>query len=229
MTTGADRSRSPRRDRYGRRPAIARDRGFADAFLYRRRHRAGGRRGLLHGARRRDAGRRRRVRLRQERHGAVDPAARGRPAGPHRRRRDPLRRRQSAGAERRRDGGHSRQRDLDDLPGADDLAEPADDDRPPDQRSRRAAPGRVAPRGDGPGDRGAAPRPHPGAGAPRARLPAPAFGRHAAARDDRDGAVVQPEAADRRRADHRARRDDPGADPRSDARIAGDDRAPRSS
>ncbi len=54
------------------------------------------------------------------------------------------------------------------------------------------------------------------------RLPAPAVGRNAAARDDRDGAVVQPEAADRRRADNRPRRDDPGADPRSDARIAGD-------
>ena len=140
------------------------------------------------GARRRDAGRRRRERLRQERNGAVDPAARRGPARADRRRRDPLRRRQSAGAERRRDGGHSRQRDLDDLPGADDLAEPADDDRPPDRRSHGAAPGRAAPRGDGPGDRDAAPRPHPGGGAPRARLPAPAFGRHAAARDDRDGA-----------------------------------------
>ena len=34
------------------------------------------------------------------------------------------------------------------------------------------------------------------------------------------GARVQPEAADRRRADDRARRDDPGADPRADERAA---------
>ena len=48
------------------------------------------------------------------------------------------------------------------------------------------------------------------------RLPAPVLGRHAAARDDRDGALVQPVAADRRRADDGARRDDPGADPGAD-------------
>ena len=51
-----------------------------------------------------------------------------------------------------------------------------------------------------------------------ARVPAPALGRHAAARDDRDGARVRPEAADRRRADDRARRDDAGRHPRADAR-----------
>ena len=44
-------------------------------------------------------------------------------------------------------------------------------------------------------------------------LPAPAFGRHAPARDDRDGAVLQPVPAYRRRADHGARRDRAGADP----------------
>ena len=51
------------------------------------------------------------------------------------------------------------------------------------------------------------------------RLPAPALGRHAPARDDRHGAVVQPSAADRRRADDRAGCDRPGADPRADARL----------
>ena len=50
-------------------------------------------------------------------------------------------------------------------------------------------------------------------------LPAPVLGRHAPARDDRDGARVRAEAADRRRADDRARRDDPGADPRAAARA----------
>ena len=43
-------------------------------------------------------------------------------------------------------------------------------------------------------------------------------GRPQAARDDRDGAGAAAEAADRRRADDRARRHDPGADPRADAR-----------
>ena len=46
------------------------------------------------------------------------------------------------------------------------------------------------------------------------RLPAPVLGRHAPARDDRDRALVQPAAPDRGRADDRARRDHPGADPR---------------
>ena len=56
--------------------------------------------------------------------------------------------------------------------------------------------------------------------AARRRLPAPVLGRHAAARDDRDGALVQPRPADRRRADDRARRHDPGADPRAAAQAA---------
>ena len=60
-------------------------------------------------------------------------------------------------------------------------------------------------------------------------LPARVLGRHAPARDDRDGAVVQAEGAHRRRADHRARRDDPGADPRPAARPEGADRARPSS
>ena len=79
----------------------------------------------------------------------------------------------------------------------------------------RHAPGQ-GPRGRA--RRGAA---HAGAGAhPRgaqraAALSAPALRRHAPARDDRDGAVLPARAADRRRADHRARRHHPGADPRS--------------
>ena len=43
-----------------------------------------------------------------------------------------------------------------------------------------------------------------------ARLSAPVLRRHAPARDDRDGARLPAEAADRRRADDRARRHDPG-------------------
>ena len=55
-------------------------------------------------------------------------------------------------------------------------------------------------------------------------LPAPVLGRHAPAGDDRDGARVRAEAADRRRADDRARRDDPGADPRAAARRSSSER-----
>ena len=62
---------------------------------------------------------------------------------------------------------------------------------------------------------------HPDAAAARQRLSAPVLRRHAPARDDRDGARLQPEAADRRRADDRARRDDPGADPRPARRAEG--------
>ena len=53
------------------------------------------------------------------------------------------------------------------------------------------------------------------------RLPAPALRRDAPARHDRDGAGLRARAADRRRADHRARRHDPGADPRPARRAAG--------
>ena len=51
-----------------------------------------------------------------------------------------------------------------------------------------------------------------GAGAGR-RVPAPVLRRHAPARDDRDGAGLRAQAADRRRADDRAGRDHPEADP----------------
>ena len=48
---------------------------------------------------------------------------------------------------------------------------------------------------------------------PAGRLPASALRRPAPARDDRHGARQRSCPADRRRTDHRARRDDPGADP----------------
>ena len=61
----------------------------------------------------------------------------------------------------------------------------------------------------------------PQAGRPRQRLPAPVLRRHAAAGDDRHGGVLQPGHPDRGRADHRAGRDDPGADPRPDQEAQG--------
>ena len=72
-------------------------------------------------------------------------------------------------------------------------------------------------------DRAARAHRHPRAGAARRRLSAPALGRPAPARDDRDGAGLPAEAADRRRADDRARRDDPGADPGAARRAAARD------
>ena len=52
-------------------------------------------------------------------------------------------------------------------------------------------------------------------------LSASAFRRAAAAGDDRHGARQRARPADRRRADHRARRDHPGADPRPPAQAQG--------
>ena len=70
---------------------------------------------------------------------------------------------------------------------------------------------------------------HPARGRAPRRLSAPVLRRHAPARDDRHGAVLQPAAADRRRADHRPGRDDPGADRRPGQAPARRDRAWRSS
>ena len=55
---------------------------------------------------------------------------------------------------------------------------------------------------------------------PARPVSARALRRHAPARDDRHGARLRAEAADRRRADHRARRHRAGADPRPAARPA---------
>ena len=54
---------------------------------------------------------------------------------------------------------------------------------------------------------------HPRARAAPVAVPARAVGRHAPAGDDRGGAGLRAQAAVRRRAHHRARRDRPGADP----------------
>ena len=69
----------------------------------------------------------------------------------------------------------------------------------------------------------------PRAARARRQLPARVLRRHAPARDDRDGAVVRPVGPHRRRADDRARRDDPGADPARDERPARAHRHRRSS
>jgi len=65
---------------------------------------------------------------------------------------------------------------------------------------------------------------HPRAAPPPRRLSAQPVGRHAPARDDRHGAVVQPQDSAGRRADDGARRDDPGADPQPHGRAAAEAR-----
>ena len=129
---------------------------------------------------------------------------------------------------RSRDAQHPRQRHQHGLPGADDEPQPGAQRRPPDRRDAAPAPGprQKGGRGARGGDAGA--RGHPGAAPARARISASAFGRHAPARDDRDRAGLQSEAPDRRRADHGAGRDHPGANPRPDEAISSAGSAPPS-
>ena len=68
--------------------------------------------------------------------------------------------------------------------------------------------------GPGAGGRAAHPGRHPRAGAAPRRVPAPALRRHAPAGHDRHRDLLLAEAADRRRADDRARRDRAAPDPR---------------
>ena len=86
-----------------------------------------------------------------------------------------------------------RQRARDDLPGPDDLAEPRLPDRRADRRGD-PAPTRTSTSATARSRTVELLRAgrHPEPGDARRRLPAPVLGRDAAARDDRDGAVVQP-------------------------------------
>ena len=108
----------------------------------------------------------------------------------------------------------------DDLPGADDGAQPSDSGGPPDRRGvarayvpRWARPKEAHPRDDGAGA--------PARGRAHLRvLPSPPLRRPAPAHHDRDGAGARTEAFDRGRADHRARRHHAEADPDLDPRPA---------
>ena len=144
------------------------------------------------------------------------PAANSRVDG-----RNPARGARPSAAARSGDAIGPRQPDLDDLPGADDEPEPGADPRVPDRRGARLPP---LPRSHSGRSRDIADpgaRSHPVRGVAAARVPASALRRHAPARDDRDGAGVQAEAPDRRRADHGARRHHPGGDPRAHQDAAG--------
>ena len=209
MSDGA-RGRSPAR---GRRPAgLVRHRG---------RHRPGRRRRLVHGRPRRGRGDRRRVGLRQVRH--RDDADGADPRPQREVRRDARRSTATSWSPRPRTSSSK-------IRGAgiamvfqDPMSslnpvyrignQIVEQIRVHDHEISKAA-------GDGPRRRADGARRHPARGRAAALLPARVLGRHAPARDDRDGAVVLAEAADRRRADDRARRHDPGADPRRAAATA---------
>ena len=148
------------------------------------------------------------------------------PPGKHRRGRDPAAsRRQHApvdiaqpGSTGRRDARHPRRGDRHHLSGADDLAQPAAQCRQPDQpksvklhQKRGRHRGQAARAGDA--REGTDQR----AQAAAEPVSPPTQRRHAPARHDRHGALVQPVDPDCRRADHRPGCDRAGADPGADA------------
>ena len=120
-----------------------------------------------------------------------------------------LRERDAAGAGRRHHHG---------VPGADELAQPAAHDRAAGRRDREAAPQAVGAGGARAHARDARPRRPARCGAPPRRLSAPALGRAAPARHDRDGARERARPVHRRRADDGARRHRAGADPEAPRR-----------
>ena len=130
--------------------------------------------------------------------------------------RDPVRGPGPAEAPGGRDAQAARQRDGDDLPGADEQPQPGVHQSATRSPRRSGCtcrcPKKEAARA---GHRGAPAGRHRVPRAARQAVSARAVGRHAPARDDRHGALLRAEAAHRRRADDRARRDHPGADPAS--------------
>ena len=155
----------------------------------------------------------RRVRLGKIRQCAVDPEAVALPGGVASLRRDPL---QGPRASRRvgtRDARDPRQRYLDHIPGADDLAQSAAHDRGADRRDPIPAQWHQRVEGAGADARTADAGRHSRAGNQAAKLSASIVRRPAPARDDRDGARQRAGSSDRGRADHGARRHRAGANP----------------
>ena len=116
------------------------------------------------------------------------------------------------------------QRGRDGLPGPDDVAQPRADGRQPARRGDQdALPGREGRRREEARHRPVEARGRPQCGDALHPVPARVLGRHAPAGDDRDGDHELALPPDRRRADHRARRDDPGSGARgAEARAGGD-------
>ena len=123
-----------------------------------------------------------------------------------------------------------RRRGRDGLPGPDDVAEPGAEGRRPARRDDQDALSEgVGRRGHAARGRAARDRRRPESGAALRPVPARVLRRHAPARDDRDVDRELAVAADRRRADDGARRDDPGAGARGAEDGAGGDATPRRS
>src|SRR6266568_5905894 len=195
-----------------------------DVFRHRagQRHRPRRGRRLLRGLSRGDARHRRRIGMRKDRHLALHPPPDPRAPRPHPARQ--LHRVRGAEPPDARSQGAARdprQPDRDGVSGADDVPEPGVHRGRPDRRGGGRAPGAL-PQGRAPaGHRHAPARGHPRPRGAGGRLPAPAQRGDAPAGDDRHGAHLPPEAPHRRRADHGARRHDPGADPRAPRPPAG--------
>ncbi|TML91133.1 MAG: dipeptide ABC transporter ATP-binding protein [Actinobacteria bacterium] len=181
----------------------------------RERSRSGSRRAFPVTRARRGSRDRRRVGFRQDRlddgRDGLDPRPECRDRGP-----GAAARARSDATAPKRDAARPRRRDRDDLPGPDDGADAGVHRRLADRRAAARASSHDTEAGPGAGRRAARGSRHLESGAAARRLSAPVLGRDAAAGDDRDGALVQSVDPDRRRADDRARRHDPGADPRAD-------------
>src|SRR5438045_575109 len=160
--------------------------------------------------RRRARGARGRVALRKTRRRAVDQAARRGAGRPHRRRPRSLQGSRPALARRRSHAPRARARDLDDLPGADDVAQPGADHRAADHGRSRDASRHDADRGPRARGGAAVDGRHSRPGAAARAVPAPVQRRHAPAHDDRDGARLRAVAGAGRRTRHRAGRHAPG-------------------
>jgi hypothetical protein len=155
----------------------------------------------------------RRVRFGKIRQCAVDPEAaavseRLASLRPH-----PLPRPRPADGGRGRDARDSRQRHLDHLPGADDLAQSTAHDRGADWRDPASAQRRQRGRGAGAHARTADAGRHSRPRNPAEELSASTIRRPAPARHDRHGARQRAGSLDRGRADHGARRHRAGSDP----------------
>ena len=201
--------------------------GSAGRVRYPGRRRAGHRRALLRPRAVAGPRSRGRIRLREVHDRARDHGAGAVPAGADRRRPHRVRGRGPRHRRRRADAEHPGQRDLDDLPGADDLAQSGVHGGGADRRGVADPSGALArggvEAGRGTDRRGADPAPGPACRG----VSAPAFRRHAPAHHDRDRARLPAEAADRGRTHHGAGRDRAGPDIRPAARPAGPGPAPR--
>ena len=143
--------------------------------------------------------------------GAGDHAADPRAARRDRARPYPVRRRERPRQERRRDARAARPADRHGVPGADERAQSGVHGARPDLRRAALQPQAVEGRGARAGRRAIVAGRHPLAAQAARQLRPRVLGRHAPARHAGDGAELQPVPADRRRADHRARRHHPGA------------------